>query len=179
MPRPRKIDLLPEAVRKELEQALISRGFSGYEALAEWLQSQGYEIKKSAVHEWGQDFKDRLSAIRMVTQQARAIVEAEPDDDNALSDALIRLTQERAFKVLMEANIDPSKVNFAALTRNIAQLTRASVTAKKHAAEVREKIAAKFAAMESEAKAGGKEKRAGFDLETLKRVREEIYGIVS
>lgn len=178
MPRPRKIDQLPEEVRKQLEQELIKRGFAGYEDLAAWLRSLGYEIHKSAVHDWGQDFKERLSAIRLVTQQARAIVEAEPDDDNALSDALIRLTQERTFKLLMEAQLDPAKVNFAALTRNVAQLTRASVAAKKHAAEVREKIAAKFAALESEATAGSGT-RAGFDLETLKRVREEIYGIVS
>lgn len=178
MPRPRKIDQLPEDIRKQLERELIKRGFAGYEDLAAWLRSLGYEIQKSAVHDWGQDFKERLSAIRMATQQARAIVEAEPDDDNALSDALIRLTQERTFKLLLEAELDPAKVNFAALTRNVAQLTRASVTAKKHAAEVREKIAAKFAAMESEA-AAGSGNRAGFDLDTLKRVREEIYGIVS
>jgi len=176
MPRPRKIDLLPEEIRKELEQMIIAQAFSGYEGIADWLQSKGYEIRKSAVHEWGQDFKDRLQAIRLVTQQARAIVEAEPDDDNALSDALIRLTQERTFKLLMEAELDPSKVNFAAVTRNVAQLTRASVTAKKHAAEVREKIASKLSAMETEATGGN---RAGFDLATLKRVREEIYGIVS
>ena len=178
MPRPRRIDLLPEEVRKELERRLIAQGFAGYQDLSDWLQSQGFEIQKSAVHEWGQDFKERLSAIRLVTQQARAIVEAEPDDDNALSDALIRLTQERTFKLLMEAELDPSKVNFAAVTRNVAQLTRASVAAKKHAAEVREKIAAKLAAMESEATAGTGN-RAGFDMATIKRVREEIYGIVS
>lgn len=176
MPRPRRIDLLPEEVRKELERRLIAQGFAGYHDLADWLRTQGFEIQKSAVHEWGQDFKERLGAIRLVTQQARAIVEAEPDDDNALSDALIRLTQERTFKLLMEAQLDPAKVNFTALTRNVAQLTRASVAAKKHAAEVREKIAAKFSAMESEARA---DNRAGFDLETLKRVREEIYGIVA
>lgn len=176
MPRPPKIDLLPEPVRKELEQKLIAQGFAGYHELAAWLQTQGYEIQKSAVHAWGQGFKERLAAIKLVTEQARAIVEAEPDNENALSDALIRLTQERTFKLLMEAEIDPARVNFTALTRNVAQLTRAANAAKKHAAEMRGKIDAKLSALESEAKTGT---RKGYDMETLQRVREEIYGIVA
>jgi len=176
MPRPRRIDLLPEDVRRELERKLIAQGFGGYHDLAAWLQSQGFEIQKSAVHEWGQDFKDRLQAIKLVTEQARAIQDASPDDENALSDAMLRLMQEKAMTFLLDWEIDPQQVNLPRMMQAIAQMTRAANAAKKHAMETREKIDAKFSAMETEAKDG---KRAGFDLETLKRVREEIYGIVA
>lgn len=50
------------------------------------------------------------------------------------------------------------------------------MTLKKFQREVREKIAAKMDALEAEA--GRAQGKAGFDLETLRRVREEIYGLV-
>ena len=42
------IEKLPEAVRHEFERKLVENGFSDYQAIAEWLQDQGYEISRSA-----------------------------------------------------------------------------------------------------------------------------------
>ena len=39
-----KVAMLPAAVRAELDRRIVGRAFSGYQALAEWLQAQGYRI---------------------------------------------------------------------------------------------------------------------------------------
>ena len=142
MPPRSKIDLLPEAIRKELEKRLIGSGFSGYRDHAEWLASQGYEIRKSAVAEWGQSFEERMEMLRTSYAQARAVVDAAPDDEGAMNDALIRLGQHKLFGVLQESEEElPPKV-LAAIMRAIADVGRTSISQKKWAAEVRAKGAA-------------------------------------
>jgi hypothetical protein len=142
MPPRSKIEQLPEKVREELEQRLIAKGFGSYRELAEWLAANGHEISKSALHEWGQSFEDRVKQLKVATAQAKAIVEASPDDEGAVNDALMRLVQEKLFQALMAFNIDPDKVstlNLGALARAIAELGRASVVQKRFMAEVQAK----------------------------------------
>ena len=67
MPQRSKILTLPDNVKADLNNRLISGGFAGYEALSEWLISEGYEISKSALHRYGTEFEQRLGAIRVAT----------------------------------------------------------------------------------------------------------------
>lgn len=176
MPAPSKVALLPEEIRAELERRLLQNGFSGYVQLSDWLASQGFEIKKSALNEFGQDFKQRVNALKVATQQARAIVQESPDDEGAMSEALMRLTQEKLFDVLLKFQIDPDKVsslNLGSIARAIAELGRASVTQKKWQAEVRDKarvIADEFA--QTARKSGG-----AVTEETIETFRRKILGI--
>lgn len=174
MPRRKRIEGLPTDVKSWLDAALVEGNFSGYETLAGELKSRGYEIGKSSVHRYGQEFEERLKALRMVTEQARAVVEHSPDEEDAVTQALVRLTQEKLFGVLMDMQVDPEKVNLAGITRSIAELARSSISVKKWAAEARAKIAAKISDLEAQAKEGN----GRLDPETLRRVREEIYGLV-
>ena len=139
MPRRAAVDTLPQEVKAWLDRALAESGFADYQLLSDELKARGYEISKSAVHRYGQKFEERLASLKLVTEQSRAIVEANPDDDNAINDALMRLTQEKLFGLLMEMEVDPAKVNMAGITRSIAELGRATVTQKKWMAEAREK----------------------------------------
>jgi len=171
-----KISRLPTKVKDWLDKALADNGFADYELLAADLKARGYDISKSAIHRYGQDFEARLGALRMASEQAKAIVLSAPDEDGSVSEALTRLVQEKLFQTLMAFQLDPDKpLNLASAAKAVAELSRSSVTQKKWQAEVREKVNAKLATLEQQAEAGGK---AGFDLATLKRVREEIYGIV-
>ncbi|EDT6727990.1 DUF3486 family protein, partial [Salmonella enterica subsp. enterica] len=63
----------------------------------------------------------------------------------------------------------------AIASKNIATLTRASVGLKKFQLDVRDKLDAKMDELERQAKGGD----GRLSLETLKLVREQIYGIVS
>ena len=107
MPRRSKILALPAAVKKWLDGALIDGNFSGYEELAAELKGRGFDISKSGLHRYGSSFDDRLRALKLVTEQAKAVVQAAPDEEDAVTEALVRLTQEKLFTVVMDLNVDP------------------------------------------------------------------------
>lgn len=172
MPQRPKIYTLPEVVKKELDRRLVSGGFKDYVALSIWLADQGYEISKSAINRYGKEFAHRLAAIKIATEQAQAIANESRDDEGNMNDALVRLCQEKAFQVLVKmGDLDPDKVDLTKMGVMISRLTRASVTQKKWMAEVKEKT--KKAAETVEEKLSGV-----IDPETLRKVREEIYGII-
>lgn len=171
MPRRSAITELPNNIKDELDERLVSGGFARYQDLAEWLAGEGYEISRSAIHRYGHKFKFRLEAMKHVTEQSRIIAEHIGDDANLVGDALTRLIQEKLFGIVVDLE-DPGEMSLPALVRAIADLNRSSVTVKKYSAEVREKLRVKLSALEAENKQDGK-----LDPETLRRVREEIYGI--
>jgi hypothetical protein len=162
MPPRSKVQQLPAAVKSWLDEQLVESNFSGYERLAAELGARGYTISKTALNNYGQEFEDRLAAVKLATEQARAVVAAAPDEDNSVNDALIRLVQERIFVLLKDTNSD--KVDLPKITRAIADLGRVSISQRKFAAEVRAKIEAELAAMEEE----------GFDKDTLDAAKNRI-----
>lgn len=169
MPQRSKVLTLPDNVKADLNNRLISGGFAGYEALSEWLISEGYEISKSALHRYGTEFEQRLGAIRVATEQARAVVDAAGDDAGVKSDALMALVQEKAFQALVRME-EPGDMSLASLGRMVADLSRASIAQKRWMAEIKQKTAAAAENVE-------KNLAGAIDEETLRRVREEIYGI--
>ncbi|ECO4186712.1 DUF3486 family protein [Salmonella enterica] len=182
MARRSTIDKLPEEVRRWLERALTESGFSGYAELEALMRDKGYLISKSAIHRYGQKIERRFGAIRAATEAARMLTEGAADDQDARSEAVIALIQTELFESIVQLQeaedeeIDP-QVRVALLSKvakNVATLSRASVNLKKFQQDLREKIAAKMDALEAESKSGS----GRIDAETLKRVREEIYGIV-
>ena len=166
-----KIELLPDAVLNELNERLVKGRFSGYEELAAWLQEQGFEIGKSSLHRYGQKFEDKLAALKIATDQARAVVNASPDDDGAMNEALMRLIQEKLFSILRDMNVDPKKINIASLVRAVAEFTRANVAHRKYREHVRDRSKAAAASVEKIAKKGGLSKGA------VEEIRREILGI--
>ena len=175
MPPPRRVDLLPDAVRAALDAQLIKNGYSDYYALSDWLEGQGFEIGKSALHSYGQGLKRKLAAIRASTEAARLIAQAAPDDEDRRSEAVMSIIQNDMFDVLVnlqEAEDAPPDERIKLLSnaaRAIADLSRASIAQKKHAASVQ----AKLDALLSEAQTG----QSGLDVETLQRIRREVYGL--
>jgi len=163
--------MLPEEIRAELNRRLISGGFSGYEALAEWLGEQGWEFSKSSVHRYGQKLEKRLAAIRIATEEARAITEAAKDDEGVMNDALIRLVQEKTFQALVEME-DAGEIALHKVGRMIADLSRSSIAQKKWMAETREK--AKAASDEVVTLA----RKSGLSEEKAEEIRRKILGIV-
>lgn len=171
MPRRSKVTQLPQGIREELERRLIAGGFAGYRELADWLKEHGFAISKSALHEWGQTFEDRLSALKVVTEQARAVVEAAPDEEGALNDALIRLVQEKLFLVLAELQVDPKRIKLDKVAKMVADLARPAIAQKRWATEARAKLDVALRQVEEEAK-----RQPLSPAEALARVRS-LYGL--
>ena len=179
MPPRSAINLLPEAIRLELDKKLISGGFSDYVKLADWLETQGWKLSKSTVHRYGQAFEDRIEALRLATGQAKALVEASPDDEGATSEALMRLVQEKLFKVLLDFEVtDPSKLNLGGMAKAIAELGRTTIAQKKWQAEVREQVRAEIVAEQSAALSSAV-KSGGLTKESADIFRREILGLAT
>lgn len=171
MPQRSKIERLPEKVRKELESRLIKNGFGSYVEMSEWLKERGFEISKSALHNWGQGYEARLQALKVATDQAKAIAEASEDDAGAMNEALIRLVQTKTFEILVELE-DVKGADLSKIGLMVARITRASVNQKKWAEEAR-KQALNEAADTVEATA----KRQGVSEDTIAMIRRDLLGM--
>ncbi|PZE13170.1 DUF3486 family protein [Pseudomonas solani] len=170
MPPRSKVAALPAEVKSWLDQVLVESNFSGYEALSAELADRGYSIGKSALHAYGQTFEDRLSRLRMASEQAKAVVTAAPDEEGAVNEALMRLVQEQLFNMLMAAD---GKVDLPKVAKAVAELGRASVVQKKWQAEVRERAESAAAKVEKIARKGG------LTAETVDAIRREILGVAA
>lgn len=181
MPAPAKIALLPEDVRQALDQRLVGNAFSDYHALAAWLAEQGYEIGKSAIHNYGQGLKRKLAAIKASTEAARLIAESSPDDEDRRSEAVMSLLQSEMFTVLVnlqdaedEEEDSAARVKLlSTAARATAALSRASVNQKKWAQDVRNRAEAAAAAVDTIARKGG------LSADTAAAIRREILGIAA
>lgn len=170
MPPRSKVACLPKSVKTWLDKALAENNFSDYEALANELSSQGFSISKSALHRYGQDFESKLSALKMASEQARAVVAAAPDEEGAVNEALMRLVQEHLFKLLMS---DGDQMDLPKVAKAVAELGKASVVQKKWQAEWKEKVETAAARVDKIAKKGG------LTQATSDEIRREILGMAS
>lgn len=171
-----KVTGLPAHVREALEARLIGGGFGGYVQLQDWLRAQGYDISKSSIHRYGSRLEEKVAKLKASAERARALVEASPDNADHMAQATMRLLQDKLFTVLesME-DIDPESVDLVKLSRAMAPLVRASIAAKVHADEVREKLA------EAEKKvsdAAGSGALGGITPEALAQIRAIYTGAV-
>lgn len=173
MPPRSKVAALPAEVKAWLDQALVEGNFSGYETLSAELDARGYSIGKSALHRYGQGFEERLSALKMASEQARAVVAAAPDEEGAVNEALMRLVQEHLFKLLMS---EGGQFDLPKVAKAVAELGKASINQKKWAAEhrkaIREEYAAEAAAAVSEELRG----QDGMSEELEERIRGILLG---
>ncbi len=170
MPPRSKVASLPKTVKAWLDKALAENGFSEYETLATELSAQGFSISKSALHRYGQDFESKLSALKMASEQARAVVAAAPDEEGAVNEALMRLVQEHLFKILMA---DGNSFDLPKVAKAVAELGKASIAQKKWQTEYREKAEAAASRVEKIAKKGG------LNQATVDEIRREILGMAS
>ena len=170
MPKRSSILQLPKDIQAELNKRLVKNGFADYQGLADWLAENGFQISKSSIHRHGQQFEERLSAIKIATEQARAITEAVGDEEGVMGDALTRLAQEKAFQVLIKMQ-GVEDISFSKLTRAIADLNRAAVTQKKWMAEVKKKT------QEAARKISKELKKRGLSEDAAEAIKKDILGI--
>ena len=176
MGRQSSITALPDDVRRWLERALSEQNFSGYEALEAMMRDKGYSISKSAIHRYGQKIERRMAAIKASTEAAKLLTEAAGDDQDARSEAVIALVQTEMFDsiiAIQEADDEELTASdrlglMSKAAKNIATLARASIAQKQYKATVVKRLQE----MEADARSG----KRTLDPETLRIVREEIYG---
>ncbi len=167
------VSQLPPADKEWLDQELIRRSFSGYVELAEALKARGYQISKSAVHAYGQDFEERLGTLKRTSEMAKAITEQVGDDAGAVGEALTAIVQDRLFEIAMKLqDADATDVDLVELVRAISSLNRTAVHQKKWASEVRAKARDAAAELDKAIKKPG-----GLSPEAVDAIRSKILGI--
>jgi hypothetical protein len=186
VPKRSKVETLPPAVKEWLDRALVSGNFAGYTALESELRERGYSIGKSSIQRYGSNLERKLAAIKASTEAARIIAEAAPDDAGQLSGAVMGMIQTEVFNVLVSLqeleqadgkDDEQSKMARAKLlsqlAKNVATLSRASVSQKKHEIEIRGRVAA---AADAAAKVA---KKGGLSAGAIDHIRREILGIAA
>ena len=150
------IDTLPEDIRHALERRLSENGFANYTELTDWLNAQGYEVSRSAVHRYGQKVERRFASIKASTEAARLIAEGAADEIN--DDELSPVAR---FDLMSEG------------AKRIAGLVSASTRLKEYQAKVKAKV---VAVAEDAAKQA---KKGGLSDEAAEAIRKQILGIAS
>lgn len=175
MARRPKIDALPADLKTQLERLLLDKAHGGYMALSAWLKEQGFEISHAAVHRYDQRLQNVMSRIKASTEAARLIAQAAPDEADEHSAAVLRMVQSSLFEAMTRVteadDADPAdQVKLLSqAARAIADASRASIGQKKWADEVKQKLDALEAV-------SGHQGEKRLDAETLKVVREALYG---
>lgn len=173
------IATLPENLRHELERKLAENGFANYTELTEWLNNQGYQISRSAVHRYGQQVERRFAAIKASTEAARFIAEGAADEGDTRSEALVAMVQTELFEAMLEISEmeDLTAVDrfsmVAKASKNIATLTSASTRLKEYQNKVKAKAQAAADEVEKIAKKGG------LSDETADEIRRQILGVAT
>ncbi len=127
MPAPRKIDLLPAELRGWLREELRTRGFGGYEELAEALDFRLEEagldlrIRKSALHDYGAEYREFVRLQEQASDWAREwLGEMGMEDQAQRQNVLFQMLTTIAFKVMQAeiskqgSEISPQNLHFLA-----------------------------------------------------------------
>ena len=89
--------ILPQGLVEAINERLVAG--ETYESIAAYVRLQGHEISKSAVGRYGKDFLSKLERLRVVKEQARAIV-SEGKDGPALE--MTEAATQLALQLIME-----------------------------------------------------------------------------
>lgn len=125
MPPPRKVDLLPDELKRWLQEELRARGFGSYEELAEALnfrlEEEGLDlrIRKSALHAFGQEYEEFVKYQEQASAWAADWMQEQGLEDEARRhNVLFQMITTLAFKVMQAQmmvdgkEIDPKELHF-------------------------------------------------------------------
>ena len=175
-----KVHTLPPELKEWLDAELVKRGFGDYIQLAADLKARGADVSKSALQRYGSPFEQRMAQLKMASEQARALVDAAPDEEDKLGSAVVRMTQEKIFNLLMELDIKAEDVDVNKLFKNVAEIGKASVAHKKFGFEARAALkeeARRELIAEQRAKLDELGQSGEIDQEMLAKVIKAAYGL--
>lgn len=175
-----KVHSLPPELKEWLDAELVKRGFGDYVQLAADLKARGADVSKSALQRYGSPFEQRMAQLKMASEQARALVDAAPDEEDKLGAAVMRMTQEKIFNLLMDLEINADDVDVNKLFKNAAEIGKASVTQKRFSMEARAALkeeARRELLAEQRQKLDALGQSGEVDQGTLAKVIQAAYGL--
>ncbi|MCP4698393.1 MAG: DUF3486 family protein [Gammaproteobacteria bacterium] len=202
MPVLSHIDRTPPEVRGWLEQELSRRQHAGLDELISLLAEKGYEISRSVVGRFSKELKDRTARIKASHEWTAQIMSAMGDSGRQASMTANGLMQQMILEIFLKHDFDfsdlestdhnelllkigalQSRLSSSLVTRDKwdvqkdTEIEKAKQATKKARVET-QKAEAELKQLKSRTeKALNKKGREGFDPETLRKIREEIYGM--
>lgn len=115
-----------EAVNKKLTSGVT------YREIADWINQMsdktGVEVSHMAVQRYGKDFLARLERLKVVNEQAKAILETNGEGpDTALAEAANKLALQLVMETLMSARNTLEGEKLTQVMRALTQLQRSAV----------------------------------------------------
>ena len=160
-----KVEAFPGEVREAINRALV-QGVT-YGQLAGRIRELGHEIGKSSLHRYGQTFLAKLERVRLVSEQAAAIAREAGAGSLDLEEATTKMAIHQIAEALLEMGTVTDEP-LHKLSAALAALQRSAVLRERFKADLQKKAER---AVENIAK------KKSLDAETMRVIREEIYGI--
>ncbi|MDK2902466.1 MAG: hypothetical protein PWQ93_385 [Clostridiales bacterium] len=165
-----KIEKLPDELVEAVNQKLVE-GYT-YQQVTDWLNEMGHSIGKSSVARYGKDFLSRLERLRVIKDQARAIVEESGDRPaTEMAEAANQLAMQLITETLMKVD-EVSTDDINKIFNALAKLESSGVQRERLKLDYKQKIDKAVNRIEEVGK------KKGLDPETLQIIKEQVYGIV-
>lgn len=166
-----KVQKLPPEVVAAVNRLLVD-GFT-YDQVVEFLNKQGHDVSRSSVGRYGQHFLQKLERLKLAREQAKAIVtEMDGTPATEMHEAANQLAVNLIMDTLMQID-DLQGAKVTELLKALAHLERSAVGRERLKAELHQK--AQKVAKDVEERAAA----AGLDPDTIRYIREQIYGLAS
>lgn len=165
---------LPEAIVREIDRMLVEVGEERrtYDEIVGWVQAQGQEVSRSALSRYFKNVQ-ALEKVKLMTQQVKAIIDETGQSPLELEEGASKLGAVIMMEVFQEALRGEDKVDVKHIGRlmgDFAKLQNASVARERLKMDFKKKAAKAVESIE-------KKTKKSLDAETLRVIKEEIYGI--
>jgi hypothetical protein len=158
-------DGLPADIRQQVDRLLIEG--TTYEQIAAFLKDKGYDLSKSSVGRYGKDFLNMLRQVRILQDQAQALV----------SDEATGLVAEEAISKLLAVQIfdqlrgDMDVKGLSQVIGSFSKLQSSNVQRERLKIDLKERMAAAANEVETIAKSNGLSESA------VEEIKNKILGI--
>lgn len=163
----RVVDELPLEVRREVDRLLVESNVT-YDDIKDFLAEKGYDISRSAIGRYGKGFLATYQELRILEDQSRTLV-SEAGDGMALEEAASKLFAKKIVELQLAGKIDI--LELPRIISDFAKLQSSTVARERFKSELKRKIEKAVENIET------KTRNKSLDPETLKIIREEVYGI--
>jgi hypothetical protein len=156
---------LPPELRQQLNRVLLEG--ATYDEAAGFLNGQGYDISRSSVGRYGKEFFEAYQKIVQFEDQSRALTSA-TEKGMPMEEAVGKMLLQKVMAALVDGSADVLEV--PRLISDVAKLQRSHVAMAQWKREIEKRADAAVENIKTKSKA--------IDPDTLRIIKEEIYGLV-
>jgi hypothetical protein len=156
---------LPVELRQQLNRVLLEG--ATYDEAAAFLNDKGYDISRSSVGRYGKEFFEAYQKIVQFEDQSRALTSA-TEKGMPMEEAVGKMLLQKVMAALVDGSADVLEV--PRLISDVAKLQRSHVAMAQWKREIEKRADAAVENIKTKSKT--------IDPDTLKIIKEEIYGLV-